>query len=217
MDSEQIITIKSIDGYTLSYSKKYLENNPFIKGTLIDKFFFGSLSFKSELVLEYKSSVVEHLIPLIREGVIDTQKTGNWLELSNMLDFISGRNQNIANITAIINNGAMDLLGRKMPSNFNRINMDDLFYLSPYDYEESEKRKKSFINKINARDAKIKISLNCTRRNNNSLSLLEFSYGDQWDPSCPEKISLNTTQIFDSVDSYINEIVEAVMANYYKR
>ena len=106
----ELLTIQSVNGCVLTYSKSDLKNNQFIRGTLIDKHFFGNFAPQTILILQYSSEMVRHLITLIRDGTLQTHKiksdacisTLYRRELSRMLDYISGENREIAELAKII-------------------------------------------------------------------------------------------------------------------
>lgn len=238
MDNSTIVFIRSVDGYVLNYSKKELQENPIIKGTIIEKIFFGTnFTPKNELILQYKANIMESLIFLIREGLIylpvqlneehDLYKNAT-MELSKMLDFISGENQNIANMSGILRYGAMDLFGRKvkLPA---QIYISDLFYLSPYNKKESKQREQSFIDKIiiilgmkNLNKGRY-CANNLQFKNDDQFKVTDF-IDDYFNPLyiniigtwITYKIDTQILTIFDSRDSYANEIIERIIVKLTK-
>lgn len=166
MSSTNNIYIKSIDGCcTLTYSKNDLQSNYYVKGTLIDKCFFGHFSPPNELILQYESVCVRRLISLIRDGTLDlsnnfSSNLFNMRELTKMLDYIAGENNYIIAIVNIINNGAMDHFGRylnplcsfcNLPKIFSQqefISSEDLFFIMPFDENKKNLQRQVFIDKI---------------------------------------------------------------------
>src|SRR5437899_2872103 len=91
----------------LIFSKDQLINNPFVKGTLMDKVFFSnplsqndplsqnntSMKNKNTIHLTWEYKIVMLLIPLIRDGTIyNVENTKDKKELIKLLDYLGGDN-----------------------------------------------------------------------------------------------------------------------------
>ncbi|AVL94526.1 hypothetical protein ma140 [Moumouvirus australiensis] len=159
-----MLHIKSVDGLILTFPENILRDNMYVKGTLIDKVFFGNFKKETELLLNYDKKVVKFLISYIRSGIIYFPKLSKpenglfdiklgckifWNELIDMLNYIACENNNLLLISEILQKGAMDLFGRKISmADQNFISVNDLFYIKPYDNDLSEKTMENFINGI---------------------------------------------------------------------
>ena len=143
----ETVTIQSVDGYILTYSKSDLKNNRFISGTLIEK----HLSSHPTFILQFKREIVGCLITLIRECILQIHGMNAFdlKELSKMLNYISGDNHIITELAKILEcKNMMDLFGRKIPI-INEINISNPFYVCAYDEIEAAKRIKNIDDKIN--------------------------------------------------------------------
>uniref|UniRef100_A0A6G6ABQ2 DUF5866 domain-containing protein n=1 Tax=Borely moumouvirus TaxID=2712067 RepID=A0A6G6ABQ2_9VIRU len=157
----KMLHIKSVDGLILTFPENILKDNMYIKGTLIDKVFFGNFKKETELLLNYEKKVVKFLISYIRSGIIYFPKLSKpenglfdkkldykifWNELIDMLNYIACENNNLLLISEILQKGAMDLFGRKISlADQNFISVNDLFYIKPYDEYLSRKAMENFM------------------------------------------------------------------------
>ncbi|QGR53668.1 hypothetical protein [Moumouvirus maliensis] len=160
----KMLHIKSVDGLILTFPENILKDNMYIKGTLIDKVFFGNFKKETELLLNYEKKVVKFLISYIRSGIIYFPKLSKpenglfdkkldykifWNELIDMLNYIACENNNLLFISEILQKGAMDLFGRKISlADQNFISVNDLFYIKPYDKCLSRKAMENFMDGI---------------------------------------------------------------------
>lgn len=134
-----MLSISSKDGYILEYQCKQLENNPQVVGTLFDKVFFGNFSSCDNIKLDYSSATIHLLNNWIINGVMICDILNPDPELLEMLDYVAGQNEYLNRLVGIMQNGAMDLVGRKLRLSsshmyqIKRITMFDLHYMLPYD------------------------------------------------------------------------------------
>ncbi|AGF84989.1 hypothetical protein QJ854_gp793 [Moumouvirus goulette] len=240
--------IKSVDEYVLRFSSEQLQDNPYITGTLFHQVFFSNKFLKkTELHLQYSGDIIKILIPLIREGVlylpdicekyqsgnyiqdiIDINKEYIWSELSKLLEYVACDNEYYHKLCKIMQNGAMDLLGRKIHfSHIKKISNNDFNYLLPYDKKQCIFLKSSFLGKLNASMKNIKITpiikktfpkiLTITLENieksmyNGILNRLEsIQINIQIRPKCRRIIiyTIQDNKIWNNQEEYIDVIVK---------
>ncbi|AGD92079.1 hypothetical protein LBA_00159 [Megavirus lba] len=158
MSTNNIIKIKSPDGFILSYDKNYLINNPYIKHTILEKQFFGNFYNSDEIVLYYDKNTLSQLIPLIREGILYPSvwitnnsfglKSNHYrIEIYKMLDYIAGDNITISSMASIIRIGdAMDIFGRQINlNNMDVLSFNHFSYMIPYDNDISKDLRNKFM------------------------------------------------------------------------
>ncbi|AZL89772.1 hypothetical protein QKC54_gp0144 [Megavirus baoshan] len=180
MSTNNIIKIKSPDGFILYYDKNYLINNPYIKHTILEKTFFGNFYNSDEIVLYYGKHTLSQLVPLIREGIIYPPSwiTNNSfglksnhlrIEIYKMLDYIAGDNITISSMASIIRIGAaMDIFGRQINlNNMDILSYNHISYMIPYDNNISKDLRNKFMWDID--DNIIKLATRLYQKKFNSL------------------------------------------------
>lgn len=117
--SNSVYTLSCPDG-PIQFTGEQLVNNPFIKGTAIEMYFFP----KNEptrlipMTLTWGKSVVQHLIPLIREGVIKEENLENKSEFMKLIAHLAGDNPVWWNIAKSLQTSLHDFTDLSSQSRF---------------------------------------------------------------------------------------------------